>query len=101
MSGTSLDGVDGVVVQFSQDGALQVLAHASSPMPPNVRDELRGRVLSLYTLTFLGVAPFGNLLVGSLSAAIGLTTAIIFSAAISFVFSALILFTVPSVRRLA
>ena len=40
MSGTSLDGVDGVVVQFSQDGALQVLAHASSPMPPNVRDEL-------------------------------------------------------------
>src|SRR5574344_1487735 len=40
MSGTSLDGVDGVVVQFSQDGGLQVLAHASSPMPPNVRDEL-------------------------------------------------------------
>lgn len=67
----------------------------------NVRDDLRGRVLSLYTLTFLGVAPFGNLLVGSLSEAIGLTTAIILSASISFIFSALILFTVPSVRRLA
>lgn len=32
--------MDGVVVQFSQDGALQVLAHASSPAAPNVRDEL-------------------------------------------------------------
>src|ERR1035437_454473 len=39
MSGTSLDGVDGVLVDFS--GAfLTVLAHASAPMPALLRQEL-------------------------------------------------------------
>lgn len=41
MSGTSLDGVDGVAVQFSEDGhaALSLLAHAHIPYPPEVRQQ--------------------------------------------------------------
>ena len=39
MSGTSLDGVDGVLADFS-DGKLQVLAHESAPFAPALRDEL-------------------------------------------------------------
>lgn len=39
MSGTSLDGVDGVVVDFAGDG-LQVLAHATRPFPAAFRAEL-------------------------------------------------------------
>lgn len=42
MSGTSLDGVDGVLVDFSSqpsDAALRVLAHAHSPLPPALRAE--------------------------------------------------------------
>lgn len=39
MSGTSMDGVDGVVADFSGD-AVQVLAHASAPFPCALRDEL-------------------------------------------------------------
>ena len=38
MSGTSLDGVDGVVADFST--TLQVLAHASRPFPADLRSEL-------------------------------------------------------------
>lgn len=39
MSGTSLDGVDGVLADFSGD-SLAVLAHTSAPFPPLLRQEL-------------------------------------------------------------
>ena len=39
MSGTSLDGVDGVLADFSGDG-LRVLGHASAPMPQPLMQEL-------------------------------------------------------------
>jgi len=41
MSGTSLDGVDGVIASFDADGSgLAVQAHASAPLPPELRAEL-------------------------------------------------------------
>lgn len=42
MSGTSLDGVDGVLADFG-GGRLHVLAHEGAPLPP----ELRGELLAL------------------------------------------------------
>jgi anhydro-N-acetylmuramic acid kinase len=39
MSGTSMDGVDGVLADFSAP-PLRVLAHASAPLPRALRDEL-------------------------------------------------------------
>lgn len=40
MSGTSLDGVDGVVARFDDHGAPTVLAHAHRPFSDPLRDEL-------------------------------------------------------------
>jgi anhydro-N-acetylmuramic acid kinase len=40
MSGTSLDGVDGVLARFGHDDRPLVLAHAHRPFPPVLRDEL-------------------------------------------------------------
>jgi anhydro-N-acetylmuramic acid kinase len=40
MSGTSLDGVDGVLARFSPDGAMQVLGHAFRPFPDAFKDAL-------------------------------------------------------------
>lgn len=40
MSGTSLDGLDGVVARFDDHGAPTVLAHAHRPFPQALRDEL-------------------------------------------------------------
>jgi MFS family permease len=65
-----------------------------------VRDDMRGRVLSLYTLTFFGFTPFGNLFVGSMAETIGLSLAIIVSAALCFAGAAAILLSTPEVRRL-
>ena len=39
MSGTSLDGVDGVLADFTGP-TLRVIAHASAPLPPALKDEL-------------------------------------------------------------
>ncbi len=40
MSGTSLDGVDGVIADFSDDGRLAVIGHASADFPAPLRAEL-------------------------------------------------------------
>ena len=40
MSGTSLDGVDGVLARFSPDGTMQVQAHAFNPFPDAFKAEL-------------------------------------------------------------
>ncbi|MFN2203514.1 MAG: MFS transporter, partial [Caldilineaceae bacterium] len=66
----------------------------------NVRNELRGRVLSLYTLTFFGFAPFGNLLLGSAAQVIGISEALLISSSICLVLTVTILIWTPSVRRL-
>ncbi|RIK48897.1 MAG: MFS transporter [Chloroflexi bacterium] len=63
-------------------------------------DEMRGRVLSLYTLTFFGFTPFGNLFIGSMAEWIGLSQAIMLSAAICLIGAAAIIVKTPSVRRL-
>ena len=66
----------------------------------NVADDMRGRVLSLYTLTFFGFTPFGNLAVGTLAEAWGLSQAIVLSATLAFVLMAWVLVRSPVVREL-
>ncbi|MGZ6317240.1 MAG: MFS transporter [Anaerolineales bacterium] len=65
-----------------------------------VEDAMRGRILALYTITFLGFAPFGNLALGALSARIGLSYAIALFAAISLVLSQIVFRRVPEMRAL-
>ena len=55
-----------------------------------VKDELRGRVMSLYTLMFMGLSPFGSLEVGFFAEHFGANFAIRLGAIIILVFSVLI-----------
>jgi MFS family permease len=66
-----------------------------------ISDDMRGRVMSLYTLTFFGLTPFGNLAVGALSEVWGLSQALALSAVIALGLGALILYRMPCVRQLA
>ena len=65
-----------------------------------VSDNMRGRIMGLYTITFLGFAPFGNLALGALSSRIGLSIAITLFAAVSLVLSQLVFRRVPEMRKL-
>ncbi len=65
-----------------------------------VEDELRGRIMGLYTITFLGFAPFGNLALGALSSRISLSLAIALFAAASLVLSQIVFRRVPEMQTL-
>lgn len=65
-----------------------------------VPDNFRGRIMSAFLFTFAGVMPFGNLIAGSLTQAIGAAWTIFISAitcSVSFVW---INFKYPQIRRL-
>jgi MFS family permease len=65
-----------------------------------VPDELRGRVVSIYTLSFFGLMPLGALLAGWVAEFVGEPTTIVLSALISLGFAAWLWLRVPQLRAL-
>ncbi len=65
-----------------------------------VEDAMRGRIMGLYTITWLGFTPFGNLALGALSARIGLSVAVLLFAVASLVLSQIVFRRVPEMRTL-
>jgi MFS family permease len=52
-------------------GMMQGLTASNTILQTLVDEEMRGRVMSYYTMAFVGMAPFGSLLAGALAHAIG------------------------------
>ena len=65
-----------------------------------VPDQLRGRVMSVYTLMFMGAMPFGSLLAGTLAQIYGTSAAVIFGASVTLAFALFVVIFIPQVRRL-
>jgi MFS family permease len=65
-----------------------------------VEDGFRGRVMGLYTITFFGFAPFGNLLIGFLGQQMKLGIAMTLFAVCSLILSRLVLMRTPEVQKL-
>ena len=60
-------------------GMVTLIAPANTLVQSIVPDELRGRVMSLFSLVLLGMMPVGNLLVGALAGTIGTPAAVALS----------------------
>ena len=89
------------VLEFAMGFAFMVEYTMINTLLQNlVVDEMRGRIMGLYTITFLGFAPFGNLALGALASRIGLSYSITLFAAISLVLSQIIFRRVPQMRKL-
>ena len=58
-------------------GVILQVAAGNTIVQTIVEDDKRGRVMSLYTMSFLGITPFGSLLGGSLADRIGATPTLI------------------------
>lgn len=54
-------------------GSILIIAASNTVLQAIVEDDKRGRVLSLFTMSFLGMVPFGNLIAGSLASRIGVS----------------------------
>jgi MFS family permease len=65
-----------------------------------ISDRLRGRVMSLYVLVFLGPLPFGNLLAGKLAESLGVITTLRLGATLSLLLSAILLMRTRAFVRL-
>ena len=66
-----------------------------------VSDELRGRVMGVYTAVFFGLMPIGALIMGTLAEHFGSVAAIISGGTVTIFIVALIYFFVPSLRKLS
>ena len=64
-----------------------------------VSDELRGRVMSIYTLSFIGTAPLGSLAVGYLGEHFSPRTAVMFCAAFSLLCGMILLTRLKLIAR--
>jgi MFS family permease len=60
-------------------GMMQGLTSSNTILQTLVDEQMRGRVMSYYTMAFVGMAPFGSLLAGTLAQAIGAPRTVIIS----------------------
>jgi MFS family permease len=82
-------------------GFMLVFTCINTLLQTNVDDQMRGRVMGLYTLTFFGFAPFGNLAMGQLAEQWGMSVIITLSPICAFVLAAIVILLVPQVRKMA
>ncbi len=71
-------------------GLITQFATLNTTIQQLVSDEIRGRVISIYTIMFLGLSPIGNLEVGWLSENIGTNWTIRIGAIVVFLFGLLV-----------
>jgi MFS family permease len=60
-------------------GMMQGLTTSNTILQTLVDEKMRGRVMSYYTMAFVGMAPFGSLLAGAMAHAIGAPRTVIVS----------------------
>ena len=58
-----------LIVPFAGYGMLMTFASSNTLLQTLADEDKRGRVMSLFTVAFIGMTPFGNLLAGGLAAA--------------------------------
>ncbi len=80
-------------------GMMQGLTSSNTIIQTLVDEEMRGRVMSYYTMAFVGMAPFGSLLAGSLANAIGAPRTVIVSGAACIVGALWFWSRLPAVRK--
>jgi MFS family permease len=88
-----------VTVLIAGMGMMQGMAASNTIIQTLVSEEKRGRVMSYYTMAFVGMAPFGSLLAGSMATAIGAPRTVIFNGIVVVVGAGWFFAQLPALRR--
>ena len=66
-----------VIMVVTGFGMMLHMVSSNTLIQTVVEEDKRGRVMSLYTMAFMGITPFGSLLSGSLASAIGVQNSVL------------------------
>jgi MFS family permease len=81
-------------------GMMVQMVSSNTVLQTIVEEDKRGRVMSLYTMAFMGMVPFGSLLAGSLASKIGAPGTVIISGAACILGSILFARKLPALREM-
>ena len=88
-----------VTVFFAGMGMMQGMAASNTIIQTIVSEDKRGRVMSYYTMAFMGMAPFGSLLAGSMAHAVGAPLTVIANGAVVLLGALWFATRLPAVHR--
>jgi len=80
----------GMVVEFASSNTL---------LQTMVNDEMRGRVIALYSMSFMGIAPLGSLMMGMLAEIVGMQETVFIAGALCLIASILFYRKLPVIRK--
>jgi predicted MFS family arabinose efflux permease len=85
---------------FVGGSSVTAIALVNTLLQTKVEDKFRGRVMSVFMITFAGIMPFGNLIAGSLAQTIGVAFTVMTGGIICTVFFLAINIFYPRIREL-
>jgi MFS family permease len=88
-----------IAVLIAGMGMMQGMAGSNTVIQTLVPEDKRGRVMSYYTMAFMGMSPFGSLLAGSLAHAIGAPWTVVLSGSLVLLGAAWFATQLPAVRN--
>jgi MFS family permease len=88
-----------VMVLIAGMGMMQGMAASNTIIQTLVSEDNRGRVMSYYTMAFVGMAPFGSLLAGTMASAFGAPLTVIANGSVVLLGSAWFFTRLPGLRR--
>ena len=89
-----------ILLVISGFGIMVQMAASNTILQTIVDDDKRGRVMSFYTMAFMGMAPLGSLLAGAMAVRWGASNTLIMSGSCCIIASAVFVFKIPSLRKI-
>jgi MFS family permease len=89
-----------IIMLFIGWGTIMQVAASNTVLQTIVEEDKRGRVMSLFTMSFLGVTPFGNLLGGTLANSIGASNTLIIDGVLCVITSIFFTRQLPTLKKL-
>ena len=89
-----------IILLFAGVGFIALIATSNTILQTITDDDKRGRVMSLFTMALMGMAPFGSLAAGALADRIGGPLTIMISGIISLVCGVILTLRLPKLREI-
>ena len=88
-----------ILIYFVGYGMMQQMAASNTILQTIVEEDKRGRLMSYYTMAFVGMAPFGSLLAGEVAAHIGAPATLCISGVACLIGAAWFAARLPALRE--